>query len=88
MGFAGPPARRRAHGIHREYPFGWLGILAYAPPSSDELVYCYHQRGFALLTMRTKEVSRLYLQVPHDEDINNWSDDRIWSELRTEDRSR
>lgn len=66
----------------REYPFGWLGILAYAPPSSDELVYCYHQRGFALLTMRTKEVSRLYLQVPYDEDINNWSDERIWSELR------
>jgi len=66
----------------REYPFGWLGILAQAPPSSDELVYCYHPRGFALLTMRTKEVSRLYLQVPHDEDINNWSDDRIWSELR------
>ena len=66
----------------REYPFGWLGILAQAPPSSDELVYCYHERGFALLTMRTREVSRLYLQVPHDEDINNWPDDRIWSELR------
>jgi p-hydroxybenzoate 3-monooxygenase len=66
----------------REYPFGWLGILAHAPPSSDELVYCYHERGFALLTMRTREVSRLYLQVPHDEAINIWSDDRIWSELR------
>src|SRR4029077_460081 len=66
----------------REYPFGWLGILAEAPPSSDELVYCYHDRGFALLTMRTKQVSRLYLQVPHDEDIDGWSDDRIWSELR------
>jgi p-hydroxybenzoate 3-monooxygenase len=56
--------------------------LAQAPPSSDELVYCYHERGFALLTMRTREVSRLYLQVPHDEDIDKWSDDRIWSELR------
>ena len=66
----------------REYPFGWLGILAEAPPSSDELVYCYHDRGFALLTMRTKQISRLYLQVPHDEDIDGWSDDRIWSELR------
>jgi p-hydroxybenzoate 3-monooxygenase len=66
----------------REYPFGWLGILAEAPPSSDELVYCYHDRGFALLTMRTKQISRLYLQVPHDEDIDAWSDDRIWSELR------
>ena len=66
----------------RLYPFGWLGILAQAPPSSDELVYCYHERGFALLTMRTREVSRLYLQVPHDEEIDNWPDDRIWSELR------
>jgi p-hydroxybenzoate 3-monooxygenase len=66
----------------RNYPFGWLGVLAYAPPSSDELVYCYHDRGFALLTMRTKQVSRLYLQVPHDEDIESWSDDRIWSEFR------
>jgi p-hydroxybenzoate 3-monooxygenase len=66
----------------RVYPFGWLGILAKAPPSSDELVYNYHERGFALLTMRTREISRLYLQVPHDEDINAWPDDRIWSELR------
>jgi len=66
----------------REYPFGWLGILAQAPPSSDELVYTYSERGFALLTMRTREISRLYLQVPFDEDINSWSDDRIWSELR------
>jgi p-hydroxybenzoate 3-monooxygenase len=68
--------------FERVYPFGWLGILAQAPPSSDELVYCYHQRGFALLTMRTRQISRLYLQVPHDEDIETWSDDRIWSELR------
>jgi p-hydroxybenzoate 3-monooxygenase len=68
--------------FEREYPFGWLGILAQAPPSSDELVYTYSERGFALLTMRTREVSRLYLQVPFDEDIKSWSDDRIWSELR------
>lgn len=66
----------------RDYPFAWLGILAEAPPSSEELVYCYHDRGFALLTMRTRQISRLYLQVPHDEDIEAWSDDRIWSELR------
>jgi p-hydroxybenzoate 3-monooxygenase len=66
----------------RVYPFGWLGILAHAPPSSEELVYNYHERGFALLTMRTREVSRLYLQVPHDEDIRAWPDERIWSELR------
>jgi len=68
--------------FEREYPFGWLGILAQAPPSSDELVYNYSERGFALLTMRTRQVSRLYLQVPFDEDIKSWSDDRIWSELR------
>jgi p-hydroxybenzoate 3-monooxygenase len=66
----------------RVYPFGWLGILAQAAPSSPELVYTYHERGFALLTMRTTEISRLYLQVPHDEEISAWSDDRIWSELR------
>ena len=69
--------------FERIYPFGWLGILAQAPPSSPELVYTYHERGFALLTMRTTEVSRLYLQVPYDEEIDAWSDDRIWSELRT-----
>jgi p-hydroxybenzoate 3-monooxygenase len=67
----------------RVYPFGWLGILAQAPPSSDELVYAYSERGFALLTMRSRQVGRLYLQVPHDEDINSWPDDRIWSELQT-----
>lgn len=70
--------------IHeRVYPFGWLGILAQVPPASDELIYTYHERGFALLSMRTPEISRLYLQCdPHD-DIANWSDDRIWQELRT-----
>jgi p-hydroxybenzoate 3-monooxygenase len=72
--------------FERVYPFAWLGILADAPPSNDELVYCYHERGFALLTMRTPQISRLYLQVPHDEDIDEWSDDRIWSELRQENR--
>ena len=68
--------------FNREYPFAWLGILAHAPPSSDELVYSYSERGFALLTMRTLEISRLYLQVPFDEDIESWPDDRIWTELR------
>ncbi len=65
----------------RAYPFGWLGILVDAPPSHDELLYCHHERGFALFTMRSPTVSRLYLQVPPDEDENNWSDDRIWSEF-------
>jgi len=65
----------------RIYPFGWLGILAETPPSSDELVYAYHDRGFALLSMRTPELSRLYLQCTHEEDIQNWSDEKIWREL-------
>ncbi|MGB7437178.1 MAG: 4-hydroxybenzoate 3-monooxygenase [Candidatus Acidiferrum sp.] len=70
--------------IHeRHYPFAWLGILAHVPPASHELIYNYHQRGFALLSMRSPEVSRLYLQCEPDEDIQNWPDDRIWEELRT-----
>jgi p-hydroxybenzoate 3-monooxygenase len=67
----------------RIYPFGWLGILAEAPPSSDELIYTYHDRGFALLSMRTPELSRLYLQCSPDEDIQTWPDERIWRELDT-----
>jgi p-hydroxybenzoate 3-monooxygenase len=65
----------------RNYPFGWLGILAEAPPSSNELIYAHHDRGFALLSMRSPEISRLYLQCAHDEDLALWPDDRIWSEL-------
>ncbi len=66
-----------------EYPFGWLGILAEARPATDELIYAWHEQGFALYTMRSQKISRLYLQVPGDEDINNWPDDRIWAELGT-----
>jgi p-hydroxybenzoate 3-monooxygenase len=66
-----------------DYPFGWLGILASAAPSSPELVYSRHERGFALFSMRSPSVTRLYLQCAHDEDIANWSDDRIWDELLT-----
>jgi p-hydroxybenzoate 3-monooxygenase len=65
----------------RDYPFAWLGILAQAPPSSHELIYAYHQRGFALLSMRSPEISRLYLQCAPDEDIAAWPDERIWKEL-------
>jgi p-hydroxybenzoate 3-monooxygenase len=65
----------------RVYPFGWLGILAEAPPSSQELIYAYHERGFALLSMRTPQISRLYLQCKPDEDIRGWPDARIWQEL-------
>jgi p-hydroxybenzoate 3-monooxygenase len=66
----------------RDYPYSWLGILATVPPSTDELIYSRHQDGFALHTMRTPQVSRLYLQVSADEEIENWPDDRIWAELR------
>lgn len=63
------------------YPFGWLGILTEAPPSAPELIYANHDRGFALVSTRTPDIQRLYIQVdPHD-DIANWSDDRIWTEL-------
>jgi p-hydroxybenzoate 3-monooxygenase len=68
--------------FEREYPFGWLGILAQAPPSTEENVYVSHERGFALLAMRSPTVSRLYIQCAPDEDIAAWSDDRIWSELQ------
>ena len=66
----------------RSYPYGWLGILAAAPPSTDEVLYCRHENGFALHSMRTPAIGRLYLQVPAGEDIANWTDDRIWDELR------
>jgi len=65
----------------RTYPFGWLGILAEAAPSSDELVYALHERGFALFSMRSSTVTRLYLQVAADESLDPWTDDRIWEEL-------
>jgi p-hydroxybenzoate 3-monooxygenase len=67
----------------RDYPFAWFGVLAQAPPSTEELIYCYHERGFSLHSMRSPELSRLYFQCdPHDE-VANWSDERIWDELQT-----
>jgi p-hydroxybenzoate 3-monooxygenase len=66
----------------REYPFAWLGILARVAPSTDELIYARNARGFALHSMRSHEISRLYLQVDPNEDISAWSDDRIWEELQ------
>ena len=68
--------------FHREYPYGWLGILAAVAPSSEELVYAHHERGFALLSMRSPELSRLYLQCEPEEDLGRWPDDRIWEELQ------
>ncbi|MFG2791331.1 4-hydroxybenzoate 3-monooxygenase [Streptomyces sp. NPDC048419] len=67
--------------FERAYPFSWLGVLADVPPSHDELVYARHDRGFALLSMRSPSVSRLYLQVPEGTDAGAWSDEEIWQEL-------
>ena len=67
----------------RVYPFAWLGILAKAPPASEELIYAHHDKGFALLSMRSPEISRLYLQCEPDEDLSRWSDEAIWDELET-----
>ena len=66
----------------RDYPYAWLGIIAEVPPSTDELIYTHHPDGFALHSMRTPQVSRLYLQVRPDERIGEWPDDRIWAALR------
>jgi len=66
----------------RVYPFAWLGILAQIPPASHELIYANDERGFALLSMRSPTVSRLYLQCAPEEDLEGWPDERIWSELR------
>ena len=67
----------------REYPFGWLGILAEAPPVADELIYAYHPRGFALFSMRTPTLVRYYLQCAPNENLDQWPDKRIWDELET-----
>jgi p-hydroxybenzoate 3-monooxygenase len=82
-GFHGP-SRAHVPGsqvFERTYPFSWLGILSQAPPSSHELIYARHDRGFALHSMRSPSVTRMYLQVPADTELAEWPDDRIWSEL-------
>ena len=76
-----PAARLRSY--DRIYPFAWLGILAAAPPSQDELIYAHHPDGFALYSMRSPQITRLYLQCRPDVDLALWSDDRIWSALHT-----
>lgn len=67
----------------RVYPFAWLGVLAEVAPSSEELIYTHHDRGFALHSMRSPEITRLYLQCAPDEDVADWPDERIWEELDT-----
>lgn len=78
------PSIPESHITHhtRAYPFGWLGILAQVEPSTDELIYALHEDGFAMHSMRSNTISRLYLQVAPDDDIANWSDERIWENLQ------
>jgi p-hydroxybenzoate 3-monooxygenase len=84
-GFHGPSRQAIPAGVakpyEKVYPFGWLGILADVPPCNHELIYANHPNGFALASMRSATRSRYYIQVPVDEDINLWPDDRLWDEL-------
>lgn len=84
-GFHGPSRQAIPANVRIEkqkiYPFGWLGILAKTPPVNPELIYANHERGFALLSTRSPEIQRHYIQVDPKDDIKNWSDDRIWTEL-------
>jgi p-hydroxybenzoate 3-monooxygenase len=83
-GICRPSIPERAIETHeREYPFGWLGILAEVPPSTEELIYARHERGFALHSMRTPELSRFYIQCDPDDDPDAWTDQQIWDELET-----
>jgi p-hydroxybenzoate 3-monooxygenase len=74
------PSRHR-HEFTRTYPFGWFGILVEAPPSTDELIYAHHERGFALVSTRSPQIQRLYFQCDPEDQVSNWSDARIWEEL-------
>ena len=76
------PSRRRAE-FTRVYPFGWFGILVEAPPATDELIYAHHERGFALVSTRSPQIQRLYLQCDPEDAVKNWPDARIWEELHT-----
>ncbi len=68
--------------FERDYPFGWLGVLSETPPVNDELIYCGHDRGFALCSMRNEMLSRYYLQVPVETELSDWPDGRFWEELQ------
>jgi p-hydroxybenzoate 3-monooxygenase len=84
-GFHGIGRKSMPAGSYKEhqtaYPFSWLGILAEVEPSSEELIYAYHERGFALSSLRSEKVSRLYIQVDNDDSLDNWPDEKIWDEL-------
>jgi p-hydroxybenzoate 3-monooxygenase len=76
-----PADQRRV--FEREYPFGWVGILVAAAPSTEWVTYAWHERGFALSSMRSHEVTRLYVQCPRDDEMSQWPERRIWDELHT-----
>jgi p-hydroxybenzoate 3-monooxygenase len=76
-----PDTVRKEHA--RTYPFGWFGILVEGPPSTEELIYTLHERGFALVSTRSPKIQRLYFQCDPEDDVDNWSDDRVWEEMRT-----
>ena len=81
-GISRPSIPTSAIRIHEKtYPFGWLGILAATPPPSHELIYAHHSRGFALMSMRTPQITRAYVQCRPDEDLAEWPDARLWEEL-------
>ncbi|MEU7636334.1 MULTISPECIES: 4-hydroxybenzoate 3-monooxygenase [unclassified Streptomyces] len=86
-GFHGIGRRSMPEGLltvsERTYPFSWLGVLADVPPSCEELIYAHHERGFALHSMRSPQVSRLYLQVDPQDSVDDWPDERVWDELDT-----
>jgi len=83
QGVCRPSIPARALTVYeRIYPFAWLGILCRAPPSSEELIYALHERGFALVSTRSPEVQRMYIQCDPDERPENWSEERIWAEFR------
>ncbi|MBY6200169.1 4-hydroxybenzoate 3-monooxygenase [Maritalea mobilis] len=85
-GFHGPSRKAMPDGVRQEferaYPFGWLGLLSKTPPAAPELIYAAHERGFALCSMRSDEVSRYYVQVPVEEKVEDWTPERFWDELR------
>ncbi|MFK8052433.1 MAG: 4-hydroxybenzoate 3-monooxygenase [Woeseiaceae bacterium] len=86
-GFHGPSRQAIPSSVRKEYeltyPFGWLGILSETPPVGEELIYAGHESGFALCSMRSRTLSRYYVQCPIEDDVGDWSDDRFWDELKS-----
>ena len=85
-GFFGPCRSHVPEGVRKEhartYPFGWFGILVEGPPSTEELIYSLHDRGFALVSTRSPEIQRLYFQCDPEDSVENWPDERIWEEMQ------